>query len=195
MMDMESYTPFGENGRQFKNYLNQAFATSSGSIPSAGQLDQIIGSELNKAYSRKLEGNRIAENTREFNVNTDLREKELRYKSATGLLGTAAQLGTMYELGIPYLKQKAAHDLGIWTNNIYDIGGTSVEGRASGGDIEKDKPYVVGEKGPEVVVPSKDGKVVPHSVLEDLAKMLGSGMARKTASLFDKRTKELDSIN
>lgn len=39
------------------------------------------------------------------------------------------------------------------------------EGRASGGPIEEDKPYLVGENGPEVVVPAQSGIVVPNQSL------------------------------
>lgn len=34
--------------------------------------------------------------------------------------------------------------------------------RAEGGPIKKDKPYLVGEDGPEVVVPKQDGTVIPN---------------------------------
>lgn len=36
-------------------------------------------------------------------------------------------------------------------------------GRAKGGPVKKGKKYIVGEKGPEVFVPKKSGKVVPNN--------------------------------
>jgi hypothetical protein len=39
---------------------------------------------------------------------------------------------------------------------------TYLKGRAEGGPVEKDEPYMVGEKGPEVVVPKEDGTVIPN---------------------------------
>ena len=38
-------------------------------------------------------------------------------------------------------------------------------GRASGGPIMKGRPYVVGERGPEVIVPDMGGNVVPNNAL------------------------------
>lgn len=37
-----------------------------------------------------------------------------------------------------------------------------VAARAEGGPIKKDKPYLVGEEGPEIVVPKQDGTVIPN---------------------------------
>jgi len=36
-----------------------------------------------------------------------------------------------------------------------------IPGRASGGDVNANSPYVVGEQGPEVFVPDQDGTIVP----------------------------------
>ncbi len=45
------------------------------------------------------------------------------------------------------------------------LGGMGGE-RADGGPVEPGKPYVGGERGPEVVVPNTTGVVIPHEVLE-----------------------------
>jgi hypothetical protein len=37
-----------------------------------------------------------------------------------------------------------------------------VPGRAMGGPVEEGKPYVVGEQGPELIVPQQDGTVIPN---------------------------------
>lgn len=36
-----------------------------------------------------------------------------------------------------------------------------IKGKAQGGPIEKDEPVMVGEEGPEIVVPQEDGEVIP----------------------------------
>jgi len=41
-----------------------------------------------------------------------------------------------------------------------------IEGRAKGGPVEAGTPYVVGEEGPEVVVPRLSGTVIPRSDLD-----------------------------
>ena len=41
--------------------------------------------------------------------------------------------------------------------------------RAKGGPIKKGEPYVVGEKGPELIVPSESGNVIPNDEYSNLA--------------------------
>jgi hypothetical protein len=38
-----------------------------------------------------------------------------------------------------------------------------IPGRAEGGGVKAGKPYVVGEEGPEVIVPDHDGEVIPNT--------------------------------
>ena len=45
-------------------------------------------------------------------------------------------------------------------------GGTSVAGnRAFGGPVDAGKPYLVGERGPEVIIPNQNSVVAPNSSL------------------------------
>ena len=115
------YTMDEYNGRAFQQYVRQASA-ASGTIPSASTLDQIIKSELAKAYQHQYEGQqlalnkqRLAEHSREFGLEMEQADANRMASSATGLLGSAAQLGTMYTLGMPYIKdrlyRKATGDL------------------------------------------------------------------------------------
>ena len=41
-----------------------------------------------------------------------------------------------------------------------DVGGKLPEGRMHGGPVQAGKPYVVGEEGPEIVIPKSDGNVL-----------------------------------
>lgn len=66
-------------------------------------------------------------------------------------------------------RQKAAVELYKLQNNP---GGQtarslikSAKRRAMGGNVVKDSPYMVGERGPEMIVPSKSGRVVPNNRL------------------------------
>lgn len=45
----------------------------------------------------------------------------------------------------------------------------SLFGRASGGSVSGSRPYLVGERGPELFVPGKSGVVVPNSVMRQSA--------------------------
>ena len=38
-----------------------------------------------------------------------------------------------------------------------------IEGRADGGPVEKGKPYIVGERGPEIITPTQNGVVTPNN--------------------------------
>jgi hypothetical protein len=40
-----------------------------------------------------------------------------------------------------------------------------VPGRAAGGPVSSNRPYIVGEVGPELFVPSSSGNIVPNSAL------------------------------
>ncbi len=48
------------------------------------------------------------------------------------------------------------------------LGMMSAEGREEGGPVEPGKPYVVGEGGPEVIVPRGKGTVIPGNMLTRL---------------------------
>jgi len=45
---------------------------------------------------------------------------------------------------------------------------SSMAGRASGGDISAGTPYMVGEKGPEMIIPSRSGTVIPNNQLSSM---------------------------
>ena len=53
--------------------------------------------------------------------------------------------------------------------------------RAAGGPVQRDRPYMVGERGPELFVPSRAGNIVPNSALS------GSGGGGQTVLNIDAR--------
>jgi phage-related protein len=58
-------------------------------------------------------------------------------------------------------------------------------GRADGGPVSTGQPYIVGERGPEVIIPNRNGYVLPNNVL---AVMLGSstnGSASYTVNVYN----------
>lgn len=42
----------------------------------------------------------------------------------------------------------------------------TLEPRAKGGPVKGGRPYLVGERGPEVIVPKRDGVVIPNEVID-----------------------------
>jgi phage-related minor tail protein len=47
------------------------------------------------------------------------------------------------------------------------LGGFSLPGKAVGGPVSGGSPYIVGERGPELFVPSNSGAIVPNHRLAD----------------------------
>ena len=54
----------------------------------------------------------------------------------------------------------------------YDI--PKLENKAQGGPVEAGKPYIVGEKGPEVIIPKSDGNVLANDDSQIFAMLLAS---------------------
>ena len=50
--------------------------------------------------------------------------------------------------------------------------------RAEGGPVKKGEPYVVGEKGPELIVPSESGDVIPNEEYSNLASSINQSVGR-----------------
>ena len=48
--------------------------------------------------------------------------------------------------------------------------------RAKGGPVKKGEPYVVGEKGPELIVPSEAGNVIPNDEYSNLASSINQSV-------------------
>ena len=55
-----------------------------------------------------------------------------------------------------------------------DVGGSFPEPKAQGGPIQAGKPYVVGEKGPEIIIPRSDGNVLSNDDSQIYAMLLAS---------------------
>ena len=55
-----------------------------------------------------------------------------------------------------------------------DVGGSFPEPKAQGGPIQAGKPYVVGEEGPEIIIPRSDGNVLSNDDSQIYAMLLAS---------------------
>ena len=53
----------------------------------------------------------------------------------------------------------------IDTRYRHGVGGPSVQPKASGGPVSGGRPYLVGEKGPELFVPRSHGNIVPNNAM------------------------------
>ncbi len=78
-----------------------------------------------------------------------------------------------------------------WANNNWDSmgsgmkggggGGAPVPGRASGGPVDAGRPYIVGERGPELIVPQKSGMVLPNNVFNQVLRLQRGGAPARPA--------------
>jgi hypothetical protein len=78
--------------------------------------------------------------------------------------------------------KKKGKTKGFWSN--FNINQTKVQGntsndglgfnRAQGGPVQQGKPYVVGEKGPEIIIPRSDGDVLTNDDSQIYAMLLAS---------------------
>ena len=50
----------------------------------------------------------------------------------------------------------------------------NMQGLAEGGPVKKDEPVIVGEEGPEILVPKTDGLVIPNDVLENTTQIVNN---------------------
>ena len=70
------------------------------------------------------------------------------------------------------IKKKKSLTGGILTADTLSMPG--VVPKAEGGPIESGKPYLVGEKGPEVIIPKSDGNVIANDDSQIFAMLLAS---------------------
>jgi hypothetical protein len=109
--------------------------------------------QLTKDAGRELIS-QLAQNNRAMFVI----DKALRIRQA--YMNTAAGVTRALATGnIPL----AAIIGGLGAVQIATIMRQQYQGRAGGGAVNKDQPYMVGEKGPEMFVPSGSGKIVPNN--------------------------------
>lgn len=54
-------------------------------------------------------------------------------------------------------------DLGGFWGQVGTAAKTALTGRAMGGTVQSSKPYIVGERGPELFVPGSNGSIIPNN--------------------------------
>jgi hypothetical protein len=56
----------------------------------------------------------------------------------------------------------------------YDVSNQTIEGKAQGGPVQQGKPYLVGEQGPEIIIPHSSGDVLTNDDSQIYAMLLAS---------------------
>ena len=70
--------------------------------------------------------------------------------------------------------------------------------RAEGGPVKKGEPYVVGEKGPELIVPSESGNVIPNDEVSpyfEASIKRQDGFLKKKSLFGNKKETEISSLD
>ena len=83
--------------------------------------------------------------------------------SITGDNGAASQISDLLSLLAP--QGTLAGSLVDLLATVFGIVG-AVQHRATGGDVQSGTPYLVGEHGPEIIVPGNNGYVIPNDQLQ-----------------------------
>ena len=112
---------------------------------------------LQNASGRELLGELAKHNKTMFQINKALAIKDAVVNTARGITKALA-LGPF---GIPL----AAIIGGLGAAQIATIASTKYQGRRLGGRMNQGQPYMVGEGGPEMVVPDRASNVIPNNKL------------------------------
>mgnify|MGYP003134376563 CR=1 FL=1 len=113
--------------------------------------------DLTKASGRELLGELAKTNRTAFQLNKALAIADAAVNTARGVTRALA-LGPF---GIPL----AGLIAGLGAVQIATIASQKYQGRRLGGRMNQNQPYMVGEAGPELVVPDRPSNVVPNSQL------------------------------
>ena len=108
----------------------------------------------------------------------EIRQKQKALKAAgkSQVIKRTDQLKILKNLVNSGKIKKKGGFLGIFDATIQkeDVPFTGWGNRAEGGPVEAGKPYVVGEKGPEVIIPKSDGNVLANDDSQIFAMLLAS---------------------
>jgi len=124
------------------------------------ELDKLSNKErmdLMKASGRELLGELAKTNKKAFQVNKALAIADAVVNTARGV---TRALG-MGPFGIPI----AALIAGLGAAQIATIASQKYQGRRLGGRMNQGQPFLVGEAGPELIVPDKPSNVIPNHQL------------------------------
>ena len=145
-----------------------------------GSINIKEGNWLENAWSKFKGGNpgaewsmAVEEISLKYQEKVRAKQKALKKAGKPQTLRRSDKLKIMQELidsGV--IKKKKSLTGGILTAHTLSMPG--VVPKAEGGPIEAGKPYIVGEKGPEVIIPKSDGNVIANDDSQIFAMLLAS---------------------
>jgi murein DD-endopeptidase MepM/ murein hydrolase activator NlpD/GH24 family phage-related lysozyme (muramidase) len=183
-----------------KAALASGLLGAGAAVAGAGAAGAAIGYGLDKfvlnkyifepARERKREAEakeyREASNKRQYGLDklkNTLKNDSLSFLDADRILGAGWENLSREEID----EQVEKYSNNIDSVSTIDLNKTKVEGRATGGKVEKSKPYIVGENESELFVPEKDGMVLNQKQMAQvLSKSFGNQIYTNTyRALFE----------
>jgi hypothetical protein len=174
--EQKALTTFGQGlaDNTYQNYLNNLFNVSG-----SGQSAATTTGQAGMNYAGMAGQNYLAAaNAQAQNALNQYRAQQSGYNMLGSGIGAGLGLLTAPLTGGTSLIGAGINALSNWGGGGYDYGnpgyssGTDWGGvmgnfgaLAEGGPADEGKPYVVGERGPEVFVPTRPGYVVPNYAL------------------------------
>jgi hypothetical protein len=161
-----------ETAQKEKEISKKAFDDNFNLIKSgkAGEINLEKLTNKDKVDLAKKVGGEALEQLAQHNKKAFMLNKA--YKIAEAISNTAMGVTEALKLG-PIFGPPLALAIGaLGAVQVATIASTKFQGRRLGGRMNQDQPYMVGEAGPELVVPDKASNVVPNGQLGNMGKQV-----------------------
>lgn len=154
----------GEAQRSFEYGWKKAFATYADNASNAAKLGEqafvSVTQNMEQALDQFVQTGKLSFSDLARSIISDLLKIQLKAQ-ATSIFeksGIGGFLGGLFGMG--------GGGAGMFTGSTGAVGGSIHIGkRASGGDVAGGAPYLVGEQGPELMIPKTSGTVIPNNRL------------------------------
>jgi hypothetical protein len=133
---------------QLERFVEKGVVKATNEMIKFAEKVEFAGKVLGKISNGKFEANQTAANEATKNANA---AQAGRLSGNAGTLGSAVGALDLSSEGASIMEAAAAGEAER----------KKIEKRAKGGPVKKGSPYLVGEKGPELFVPSMAGQIVP----------------------------------
>ncbi|TFZ56059.1 phage tail tape measure protein [Methylorubrum sp. Q1] len=159
--------PIDETGKKWASWGTAAGAAAGAIVTALTGLPEKIGALAKQGYDALV------------NFEWAAAGKALVDKIASGITGAAGALAEALKGAVSGAWEAAKKNLGFGGSAAEAakpqaaVPGTKLEARALGGPVRGGQPYLVGERGPEIFVPSAAGRIETNGVLNSLSKAGG----------------------
>jgi phage-related minor tail protein len=159
----------GESQRSFEFGWQKAFATYTDNATNAAKLGEqafvSVTSNMEQALDQFVTTGKLKFGDLAKSIIADLIKIQMRAQLTSLFKGLSGIFG--------------GGDAGMFTGSTGAVGGSIHIGtRAGGGDVASNSPYLVGEQGPELMIPKTNGTIIPNN-------QLGSAMGNQPQVVYN----------